>query len=343
MTLAAESDPSQFLGAAGELLVSGNAAGLDNSETLGLLAFATRSGEVDPAKTQLRNVFKKLSADPKVRDQIKASGVSVEGDPLDILNRLKAANVSSEQLIQLFGTENSDVVQAFIAESDVANDFVEQTRSAVAGPDKANAFLQDLVNKSPRHAKALQIAQQKQRLEELQRGDADKAQDLEIARNELEIQLEKAVKDGTINASAKKARLELFDDIAGQDSLALVRGAAARGEIELTPAQAKSVEGFSEYERYGFFQNLPKEGFTYKQSLAAAANEVESGTYASDILSGGNQSTRVELSDSVQDALREGPALPSGGSKTVNNYYNGTFINNSGNPLEDDLDGRYRE
>lgn len=357
ISLAGEANPAEFLGRAGELLVAGNAAGLDSAETLALLAFGSSKIETAQAQTQLRNVFKKLSADPQVRSRLEQGGVSVEGDPLDILRRLEVANPGPDQIVDLFGLENSDIVQAMLYEIDTVNRFVDETRSAVDGPDKATAFINDLVTKNPQAARALQIAQQEQAIEAEKRKDQS-AQIIEIARNSLELELEKAVQAGDIETSVKNSRLEKFDElVGGVKGRNLAATYIGKGLIKPTPDQVGVPSDL-----------LFHTDITTKQIVEAAAIKLETG-HIGTLVPGGDSTKYIELSDPVRDAVNRGPDVPSlseeerekigravvdqlelrginTGQQTVVrierlSINNGTEFRGGRDPYEDDQDGSY--
>jgi hypothetical protein len=291
ISLAGEGDPSAYLGAAGELMVSGRSAGLEPAETLALLGFASGRFETAESKTMLRNVFSGLSADPVLRGKLAEMGISTDGDPLDIIRRMQAAGFESEQTVELFGKENAPIVDAMMAEMGTVNRFVEDTQAAVMGSDQANAYLQDLTKNSPRHANALKILQQQQQLQSLERRQAEQAQDYQIARNAVEFELEEAVQRGEIDASAKEARLKEFDRLAsgGPDFRRRVRGTL----------------------RDKYSRDTPLDQIDYNDVLLEAADLVgKGGGLISDVLPGGNSSTAVPLREAVKESLETPPDLP---------------------------------
>lgn len=347
VSLAGEANPDEFLGRAGQLLVSGNAAGLDNAETLALLAYGSSKLDTSIASTQLRNVFKKLSADANVRGHLSQSGISVDGDPLDILRQIAASDLGGEQVVGLFGIENSDVVESILSEIDTVNRFVDETRGAVDGPDKANAFLRDLIEKSPRHAAAIQLAQLQQQVQEAQRGN-ERAQTFKVARTLIERELERAAAAGVIDQTTVATRLDYFDNNFAQLSNEDVLREVARGNVRLTDEQEKLLLALG-YEpgdprREYRIATLDPNLVTDAQRAEAAASRIEAGTYVSDLFAGGDESTRVELTDPLNQELGRGPALPG----TTVNIEKQIIINKQGtdfigarDPLEDDQDGGF--
>lgn len=312
--LAGESDPAQFLGVAGELLVTGNAAGLTPADTLSLLAFSSGKFETSVAGTGLRNSINKLTADPATREELGRLGVDPSGGFFSTLNQLSEIGAGTEQIIPLVGLENSSVLTALVSEYDTAQNFRQQTTQSLASGDLVGGFLQELVEKSPRHARALQIAQLEQELADLERQDADKAQALQIARTRVEIELERAVQAGTITTAAKDKRLERFDDIvAGPGGLTLAAAGISDGSIPLSEEQRARYENAGlDTEDVVVPPHLAKDfGITFEQILAAAAQDVEAGLLISNVLPGGDVSADVgDISASVVEDLQNGPTLP---------------------------------
>lgn len=347
VALAGEADPSQFLGAAGQLLVTGNAAGLSPADTLSFLGFLTRDFESAEASTGGRNIIDRLTANPEVLDKLRDLGVDSSGGLFSSLDQLAQRQTSQAEVIDLVGTENARFLTAAITGNDDLNTRRQQTADALQSGDLVGEMLADITGRSPRHARALQIAQQSQRLEALEREDAERAQVIRIARNAIEYQLEAAVQDGTLDASAKQARLEVFDGHVGN----LNFRSHARGRLgsinipgmELTPEQEAYLDARYDEDDPRRNVKLPKSLLTPQQIAIAAAQSVESSGLLTDLVPGGNQSDFVELSDFVNEELRTGPQLPG----TVINQ---TIINDSGtkyigagDPLKDDLDGRLRQ
>lgn len=335
ISLAGESDPAQFLGEAGQLLISGNAAGLDNAETLGLLAFGSSKLETSVARNQLRNVFKKLGSDPSAQEKLSGLGVDTSGGVLSSIRQLSERETKPEEIIDLVGLENSDILQTLVAEFDTAESFIDQNKQAIEGDDLARQFIEDLVSQSPQHARALQVAQQDQQIQSQERQDPN-AQVVLLARNAIELQLEQAVQRGDLTASAKEARLKAFDSVIGRPNA----GASARSRLG---------EDFRERERLGQLDpgeddpRLRTGEVTIEEIVEAAAGTIESGGLLSDLLPGGDQSTEIELSNFVRNEVGRGPALPGrrgaqGGQTVIQKQVNvyGTVINNSGDPTNGD-------
>ena len=369
--LAGEADPSQFVGEAGELLVSGNASGLSPADTLSLLAFASGKFETAEAGTKPSNIITKFNADPATLEKLQGLGVDPNSDFFTKLNKLSSSGADQGQLVDLVGLEKYKVLQSLVDENATVQDFRQQTNDAVGGGDLIGDFIQDLITKSPNHARALKIAQQAQELADLERQDAERAQIFEIARGALEYELEKAVQDGTLDPSAKKARLGQFEKhFNNLDFRRHVRGDLNAGIVELTEEQKQLLGDKSAI-------SLPLNEITPQQIAESAAQAVEKNGVFTDLIQGGDRSDYVELSDQVRDAVNSPPNLPEsvdqssflGPSETGQMFEqimraiearglatgnqptivvqrlsinNGTSYQGLGNPLIDDLDGRDR-
>ena len=339
--LAGESDPSQFLDNAGELLVPGADAGLQPAETLSLLSYASGKIETSAARTQLRNILTRFQSDPDTQEKLAALGVPEGAGFYEQLEALSETDFGAEQAVDLVGVENSTILSALVSEYDTVESFRDQTVAAAGEGDLYGEFIQDLNDRSPRHRQALEDARLEQiRLNE-RRNDTD-AQTIGRARKAVDIILDREVRAGRLSASAKKSRLEQFDSYTASPTFrAHVRGDLFAGRIDAAPGQDIS----------GWIRDFPLEDLTADQIAESAASVIERNGFLTDVLPGGDSSTEVEISDYVRDTLRrrgEGNILdpdrdtlpPQSAAPQILNL--GTLIINAGDPLFDDLNGRDR-
>ena len=257
VSLAGERDPGQFLEYAGQLLTAGNDAGITPAETLGLLAFGSGKTETALATTSLRSIMTSLTSDPAKREQLRKMGIDPSGGLFSTLDQFQSVGLTEDQSFALVGGEHSGLLNAMVREYETVQQFRQQNIDALSSGDLAGDFIRNLTEKSPEHARSLQLAQLQQELTDLQRQDAEKALAIEIARTQVEIELERAVLSGTLDASAKEARLKRFDtDVGGGITFdgriaagSHIRRQIAHGHIPLTDQQRRLVEGKNENER----------------------------------------------------------------------------------------------